>query len=276
MSRTEIYNDFMVPFDIEHGLFGVVDTGNSRWASISLYRDTASTPFEEPQGEIVRFLVPHIQRAFKLHSQISELKAHSDGLEAALNMMSAGVIFLDAHSEVRLMNSRAEELVKRKDGLLLSRGRLSASVQSESAALRTMVAGATRTGNGTGFSAGGTILISRTKGRPISVTVAPLREFNPTVSQQPAAVLFISDPDQRVEVPFDMLQRCYGLTPAEARLAMVLLEGQSLKQASETCSVTHNTAKSQLKSVFWKTDVKRQGELIRLLLNSASIRRPRH
>jgi DNA-binding CsgD family transcriptional regulator len=186
------------------------------------------------------------------------------------------VIFLGGKGEVRLMNKPAEEMVKRKDGLLLSRGKLSANVYAESAALRTMVAGATRTGNGTGFSAGGTILISRTKGRPISVTVAPLREFNPIASQQPAAVLFISDPDQRVEVPFDMLQRCYGLTPAEARLAMVLLEGQSLKQASETCSVTHNTAKSQLKSVFWKTDVKRQGELIRLLLNSASIMRPRH
>jgi DNA-binding CsgD family transcriptional regulator len=56
---------------------------------------------------------------------------------------------------------------------------------------------------------------------------------------------------------------------------MVLLEGQSLKEAAERSGVTHNTAKSQLKSVFLKTQVQRQGQLIRLLLNTVGIVGPR-
>lgn len=59
------------------------------------------------------------------------------------------------------------------------------------------------------------------------------------------------------------------------RLLQLEVEGRSLKEAADLCGVTHNTAKSQLKSVFWKTEVKRQGELIRLLLNTSGGLRPR-
>jgi DNA-binding CsgD family transcriptional regulator len=53
---------------------------------------------------------------------------------------------------------------------------------------------------------------------------------------------------------------------------MVLLEGHSLKGAAELCGVTLNTAKSQLKGVFAKTQVQRQAELIRVLLNTGVVR----
>lgn len=56
---------------------------------------------------------------------------------------------------------------------------------------------------------------------------------------------------------------------------MVLLEGHSLKEAADSSGVTYNTIKSQLKIIFLKTNVQRQGELIRLLLNTAGVIRPR-
>jgi DNA-binding CsgD family transcriptional regulator len=55
---------------------------------------------------------------------------------------------------------------------------------------------------------------------------------------------------------------------------MLLLKGYSLKESADSCGVTHSTAKSQLKSIFSKTQVKRQGELIRLLLSTAGVMRP--
>lgn len=275
MVTTEIYNDFLVRFGVGRGMFGVIENQASRWASVSLYKGPRSSEFRVSDLETLNLLIPHIQRAFKLHFQFSELKARSEGLETALNMLAAGVIFLGDNGEVLLMNNRAEEVVNRKDGLLLSQGRLSAEVYAESTVLRAMIGGAARTGSRKGLSPGGTILISRQKGRPIAITVAPIREFNPTSAQQPAAVMFISDGDGEVELPADLLRRCYGLTPAEARLTMSLLEGHSLKEAADSCGVTHNTSRSQLKSIFSKTQVRRQGELIRLLLSTAGVTRPR-
>jgi DNA-binding CsgD family transcriptional regulator len=275
LSVTEIYNDFMLRYDVEHGMFGVAENNTSRWASVSLYRGGASDEFGASELETMGFLIPHIQRAFKLHCRFSEMKARSDGVEAALNILSVGVIFLGATGEVLLMNKRAEELVNSKDGLLFRAGKFSAEIKAESARLLAMIHGAVESGNGKGLHAGGTILISRKWGRPLSLTVSPLRGFDPGCSRQPPAVLFISDPDRHLEIPEDFLQRCYGLTQAEARLTMVLLEGRSLKEAADCCQITHNTAKSQLKAIFLKTQVRRQGELIRLLLNSAGIVRAR-
>jgi len=57
----------------------------------------------------------------------------------------------------------------------------------------------------------------------------------------------------------------FGLTAAEARLAVTLMEGRSLSEASEVRGLSRETVKSQLSAIFSKTDTKRQGELIRLL-----------
>lgn len=272
---TEFYNDFLSRYDTVHGMFGLAERNANSWASVSLYRGSLSSEFRVSDLGTLNLLIPHIQRAFRLHLQFSELKARSEGIETALNMLTIGVILLGTRGEVLLMNTRAEQVLNRRDGLLLANGKLGAAVCAESTRFRAMIGGAVQTGSGAGLSAGGTILISREKGRPISVTVAPLHELGNDLSQRPAAVLFISDPDQNVELPVDLLRRCYGLTPTEARLALVLLEGHSLKEAADLGGVTHNTAKSQLKSVFLKTQVHHQGELIHLLLNTAVVARSR-
>ncbi len=274
LRKTEVYNGLMVPSHIEHGMFGLVERRGDNWAALSLYRSASSGEFNSSDLYILRLIVPHVQRAFKLHFQLAELRARSEGVEASLNMLSVGVVFLGASGEVLLMNRVAEEVFQRRDGLLVTRGEIGACLPSESTRLRAMTFGAAQTGSGRGLCAGGTMLISRDKQRPLSLTVAPLREFDPSLPQRPAAVIFISDPDRSAELPADLLSRSYGLTPAEARLATILFEGRSLKEAADLSGVTHNTAKSQLKSVFSKTQVQRQGQLIKLLLNSAGVVNP--
>jgi DNA-binding CsgD family transcriptional regulator len=270
LAGTEIYNDLLVRYGIVHGMFGLVENDASRrWGSVSLYRGASSDEFQMSDLETLNFLIPHIRRAFVLHFRFSELKARTQGIETALNLLATGVIFVGANGEIVLMNSKADELLRQGDGLLLGTGRLKASVDAETTRLKALIFGATQTGNGIGLSAGATIFISRKARRPLCVTVAPLRNFNVGLGQQPSAVLFVSDPDQRVELPADLLRRCHGLTRAEARLAMILVEGRSLKEAADLCGVTHNTAKSQLKNIFVKTNVERQSELVKLLLISS-------
>ena len=275
LANTEFYNDFLIRFDIVHAMFGLAERKENSWASVGLYRGALAHEFRMSDLGTLNLLIPHIQRAFKLHFQISELKEHNEGMETALNMLATGIVFLGSRGEVVLVNTQAEEILSRADGLLLRLGRLSAAVQTESALLQNAIRGAVATGNGKGLSAGGTILISREKGHSFSITVAPLRQYSTTLSRRPAAVLFISDPDRTQELPADLLQRRYGLTPAEGRLAIALLEGHSLKEAADSSGVTYNTVKSQLKIIFLKTNVQRQGELIRLLLNTAGVMRPR-
>jgi len=83
------------------------------------------------------------------------------------------------------------------------------------------------------------------------------------------ALLFICDPEKEAQLPCDLLKKGYGLSSAEARLALILMKGHSLGHAAEINGVTMNTVRSQLKSIFAKTGVQRQSELVRILMGSS-------
>ena len=57
----------------------------------------------------------------------------------------------------------------------------------------------------------------------------------------------------------------------ETRLIDELLQGSSIAIAADKLGISENTARTQLRSVFSKTNVHRQAELIRLVLTSLAI-----
>jgi DNA-binding CsgD family transcriptional regulator len=120
------------------------------------------------------------------------------------------------------------------------------------------------------MQAGGTMLIARASMKSShSVLVTPARKGPFTMgAERAAAVVFINDP--AVEPPgcIDFLRCLYGLTKAEARLAVVLVGGRGLRHAAEELGISLNTAKTQERIIFEKTNTRRQGELISLLLRT--------
>jgi DNA-binding CsgD family transcriptional regulator len=67
-----------------------------------------------------------------------------------------------------------------------------------------------------------------------------------------------------------LLMRIFSLTPAEARLAALMVEGKSLEAAAEKLAVKRETARNQLKAIFAKTETNRQGQLVALLSSLCS------
>lgn len=269
LQRTEIYNDLMRRFDIEHGLFCVIDNTQCRWASVSLYRGRSSTPFQYSENQVLRLLAPHLQRAFRLQSRFSELKNKSATLQQALDALQTGVIFLGSQGEIAVMNRCAERIVAQRDGLLATRNHLSAEHAPESALLAATIQQAAATSNGHGTSAGGTVLISRRMRPPLQLLISPIHNSSAPTSKPVATVVFINDPLQHTRPNQTALQTGYRLTPAECRVSLLLSDGRTLKEIADMIGVTQNTIRSQIKSIFSKTGVRRQGELIRLLLNQS-------
>ena len=65
------------------------------------------------------------------------------------------------------------------------------------------------------------------------------------------------------------LLRChFGLTPAEARLALHLVAGETLRSAEAKLSMTYETARTHLKSIFQKTGTCRQAELVVVIVTA--------
>jgi DNA-binding NarL/FixJ family response regulator len=76
-------------------------------------------------------------------------------------------------------------------------------------------------------------------------------------------------------VPGEVLQALYGVTPAEAALAVALAGGQSAEEIARERDVRLTTVRTQIRQLLAKTDAKNLRDLVRLLTTLASVR-PAH
>lgn len=99
---------------------------------------------------------------------------------------------------------------------------------------------------------------------PVCVGVKPLPEPGLHGAQ---SLVTVHDPQMVPAVDRLLLTRMFGLTPAEARVAARLVEGQSLHLIAAESGNSLQTVRSQLQSVFDKLAVRRQSALVRMLLS---------
>lgn len=79
------------------------------------------------------------------------------------------------------------------------------------------------------------------------------------------AIVFIHDPESPRRCCTSALRKLYDFTKAEAAVAALLMEGQSLSEVASALHVSTNTVRAHLKRLFSKTRTSRQAELVLLL-----------
>jgi DNA-binding CsgD family transcriptional regulator len=203
--------------------------------------------------------------------------AGEDGLaDEVLDRLPYAVILVDERGRVMRMNQRATEIVARGDGLLIQHDVLRGVRPTDTAALHRLIGEAVHDGPGNGCASGvGLRLERRSRRWPLTALVTPLHFQGFPSNGYAAAAVFVSDPEHAPAIDARMLREWFGLTPAEARLAVVLVQGHSLAEALKRLGVGVNTARSQLKNIFGKTGTNRQAELVRLLLSAPTLAPPR-
>jgi len=108
--------------------------------------------------------------------------------------------------------------------------------------------------------------------RPLTLFVRPVNTKSDAPSANEAAVLvMILDSAQPVDTAETELKQLYGFTATEARLANHLMEGLSLEDCCGAMGIRRTTARMHLRNIFAKTGVRRQGELVSLLLKSIGL-----
>jgi DNA-binding CsgD family transcriptional regulator/PAS domain-containing protein len=236
-------------------------------AGVALHRTRRAGRYEPRDIKQFEVLHRHLKKALAIAFRLGSLGALQKLTAEWLDRNSAAVIFLDDRKRIVFANRRAQELQADADGIRLRAGEIALFQKQDDDRFQSLIARALSP-TACPMSSGGAMRVHRPSGkRPYTVLVGPVAGKYPVLSSiRPAVCLAITDAERQTPLPAARLQQVFGLTAAEARLAVLLATGQELRRAAEQLGITYGTARVALSQIFQKTDTRRQAELVRILL----------
>jgi DNA-binding CsgD family transcriptional regulator len=181
-----------------------------------------------------------------------------------LDQFSVGIILLDRCAKVVFANAAARSLTGAGSPLRLRETGIASSSAAHarrlSALIQSAVAGAPACAMSFPADDGRRLmaLISSVQGADQGALVGQ-------ADDGAAAMLLLSDCADRKEIPAPWIMHAFGLTSAEARVALSTATGASVPDTARRLKIAPSTVRTHLRGVFAKTGTHRQADLARLI-----------
>jgi DNA-binding CsgD family transcriptional regulator len=262
-ARPQGWDDF-----VEIGLLRAPDA----FSCLVLMRSADAVWMEPKEWHLLETLAPHLKRAAEVHQLLARERAAKESLGAGIAAAGFAGFLLSKDYRVIFANAKAEELLRRGDGLRCVHGRLIAATTALTDRVAALARGAAGTKDGEG-DIGGTIELPCCAGRPALIAhlfpVAAIHTASIFDIERPAAALFVIDPAANFEAKIERFAALHGLTAAETKCVAELVRGKGLPAAAARLKIGHSTARSHCQNIFFKTATTRQGELTRRFFETA-------
>jgi DNA-binding CsgD family transcriptional regulator len=222
-------------------------------------------------------LSPHLSRAIDLGLELARHQNDARRMGSLLHALPTAAFLLDHRGRLIEANALGEAALALGDGIRSESGFiLAASTNAEKPRLRTLIHAAIAAGNGRSRLYQQAIQLQRPSRRaPYLAIATPLpRDAGPLwEALEPSARVLLQIIDPHVETMGRMQILCaaYGLTRAEARVAMLVAAGVSTPHAATRLGLAATTVRTHLKRCFEKTGIHSQAGLAALIAAIAVI-----
>jgi DNA-binding CsgD family transcriptional regulator len=261
--RSDFYAGFLRPADMCSIL--MLPLGNPCTATVNIFRGHNAQAFERREIELGGRMQRSLSHAWTMGERLGAQRTVDEALADFIDRLPGAVLLVGADGRIAHASAAAQTVLAARDGLSAPAGILEAATLPARAQLRRLIGQATAAD--AERRAGGAMSMPRPSGkRPLAVQVAPARgEPALNAYTAPLALVCVSDPETQPRLAIDRLRELFGLTSAESRVALALLEGMSLRETAESTDVSFETVRNQLTSIFAKTGVNRQAALVGLM-----------
>jgi DNA-binding CsgD family transcriptional regulator len=174
-----------------------------------------------------------------------------------------GCLLLASDGRVLHANTAARQITAANQVLRLANDGLHARAPAEDALLQELLRLA-RFGRGQARS-GGRLTLQRPRGLPVTVQTLPLGSHWLAQAFPGCTLVLIIDGERMARIGRQALQELYGLTPAEAALAVRIPGSRGLQKLAEELGLSLSTVRTHLQRAFEKTGTHRQAELVQLI-----------
>jgi DNA-binding CsgD family transcriptional regulator len=272
LQDSEYYRRYLQPAGVLHILGADIGAPGSFQARLRFSRGPDEAPFCAGDKALCALIVPHLERAIAIHASLNRVESERDLFAGAVEQLAVGTILLDENGHFLKANQPATRILAEKDGLQVRNGQLQLATRQRTQDLQALIQRVLASAHRNETAVVEALRVARPSGHAdlgLMVRLVPQIEWA-EAQNRPAVAVFISDPEQTSAASQQTLMQLFGLTRAEAVLATLLTRGLSLQEAAAELQVSPHTARAQLRSIFAKTGVTRQAELIRLLVKSVA------
>lgn len=242
--------------------------------SISIFRDAHEPAFDRADARWLRLVATHVSRGLGLMQRLDTARLQYTSLLASLDRLSFGVVLLNQSMQVLHLNQAARGAVSRRDGISINANR---QLESNSVATRsqnlsrwlTAVRDTPETEQAHFLDGCRIVRSDGERHYAIQCVAVSAAGAWTAQSEEVRYVVFILDPTALQLPSTARLVALYGLTQAQAKVALAFSSGGTYKQVARQLRVSEETVRSHVKEIYPKTRVNRQADLVRLVLSLA-------
>jgi DNA-binding CsgD family transcriptional regulator len=270
LQASAFYDEVLRPQEIAHNGMMALAARNDFRAAFNMCRSVRRGPFDPGEQRLLEWLSPHLCRSVTLGFRIDGYLAMQHAAFSVLDRLADGVVVLDRKAQVLFANATANRMVE--EGTLWLHQSIGTYSPAHSQRLNELIRAALL------GAAGGTMSLPRNlDGRLLTVLVSSIRSkdlgrLSDAGVKDAAVLLFVVDPANRRSIPLGQIMDAYGLTHAEARVALAASSGNTIIETAQSLGLSPNTIKTHLRHVFAKTATARQSELAGLIAAIGSVR----
>jgi DNA-binding CsgD family transcriptional regulator len=260
---TDFYQSILVPVKSHHVIASVLFRDGMYESYFSICRDIDSPAFGEAEFHLLQLLTPHLKQAAELYKLLRINEAKLNLSARILNHSGTALLVCDKDRRIIYINQLAQSRIEESTHLSQVNGYLRCSEPNIFKELQRRILDACALFDSS-FNDHKSVIIHHDQGDfPLILSISPLMA-NTGLNELnfPACLININ---LHKTVDWSALKESYSLTPKELRLTQELYENKKLQQLTEEFSVSYNTLKTQLRSIFAKMQVSSQTELMVVL-----------
>lgn len=238
------------------------------WIDVmSLNYELGRDNITDEEISISQIFIPHFAKVVELNRPLALLKNRFNAVLSVLDFLKIGIVITNRTGEVLIFNQEADATFDADDGMSLSRHKKMTMRSPElQNSLNRAIAAAADSHDPSTFEAT-MIAPKRSRGSAWLLDIFPLNDLQGQIDGVfQGAAIFIIDPDRKDVISTHGMEALYGLTPAEGQVSALLAEGMRSEEIADTRNTSPETVRSQIKSLFTKTDSNSQADLVRLAL----------
>lgn len=266
MDRHPFYQEFLRQVDLRYFYGGVLEHNGREMTAVTFHRARKLGHVNRREIAVMQRLLPHLRQAYDMTTRLRKARGRAGALESALDWLVDGVALLDADGRIVHANDAFQEIARRRDGVRTVRGAIETDAPAPRERLAAAIAAVNRFASGdTDAHSGVDFPVPRSTGEPPYIfSLRPL--VGPRSNRHAAvAILFVHDPLRAHAAALLIARESFGLTAAEADLALALQGGATVADYARSRRLSVNTVYTHLRRLKDKTGAKRLSDLMRRL-----------